>query len=170
MFFALAMDRALDAALDERTAELCAETGGRAVPAGNRHATLAFIGAVPRVDVERLAAIGAALPRARFDLSLDTVGTFKDARVAWIGPARTPPDVLALHAALAVSLVGQGFRIDERPYHAHVTLARHCRRTMAQRAVQALAWPVRSVVLYESITTSQGPRYEPRAQWPQDGR
>ena len=166
MFYALAMDRTLDGALDAHAADLVSETGGRAVPSANRHATLAFVGAVPRADVERLRAIGAGLRGAGFELSLDTVGSFKGARVAWIGPSRPGTDVLALHASLAARLAEEAFHIDERPYHVHVTLARHCRRTIAQRRVQAIAWRVRAVVLYESITAEQGPRYEPCAEWP----
>ena len=166
MFFALAMDRALDGVLDAHAAELVAVTAGRAVPAANRHATLAFIGTVPRADIERLAALGAGMSRAAFDLELDTVGTFKGARVAWVGPSRAPGELVTLHGGLAASLVEARFPIDERPYHVHVTLVRHCRRTIAQRHVPPLAWPVREVVLYESITTPQGPRYEPRARWP----
>jgi 2'-5' RNA ligase len=169
MFFALAMDHALDGALDSQATALVAATGGRAVPPANRHATLAFIGTVPRDDIARLAAVGTTLPRAPFDLALDTIGTFKGARVAWIGPSQTPPALVALHGTLAAKLVEQGLPIDERPYHAHVTLARHCLRTLAQRKVPPIAWPVREVILYESITAPQGPRYEPRARWPLDG-
>jgi 2'-5' RNA ligase len=169
MFFALAMDRALDAALDAQSADLVAVTEGRPVPACSRHATLAFIGMVPRAEVARLAAIGASLPGALFDLALDTIGAFKGARVAWIGPSTVPPALVALHTALAQRLRDDGFPVDARAYHAHVTLARHCRRTLASRRVATIAWPVRSVVLYESITAPQGPRYEPRAQWALSG-
>jgi 2'-5' RNA ligase len=166
MFFALAIDRALDGALDAHAAALVAATGGRAVPATNRHATLAFIGTVPRTDIVRLTTIGAGLPRTPFDLALDTIGTFKGAHVAWIGPSGIPAELVSLHGILAAQLFEQRFPVDERPYHAHVTLARHCRRTLPQRGVAPLAWPVREVVLYESITAPQGPRYEPRAHWP----
>jgi len=165
MFFALAMDRALDAALDAHAVELAAATEGRPVPAANRHATLAFIGVVPRAELARLVGIGVALPDAPFDLALDTLGAFKGARVAWVGPSHLPPVLVALHDAVAARLRDEGFPVDARPYHAHVTLARHCRHTLAERRVAPIAWPVRSVVLYESITAPQGPRYEPRAQW-----
>ena len=168
MFFALPAGGAPDADLDTLSGSIAAESEGRPVFASNRHATLAFVGQVPHAAVARLIEIGDALPRARFELALDTVGSFKGARVAWIGPSRVVPELDALHDALCARLRGGAFRVEERPFHAHVTLARHCRRTLPQRRVAPIAWPVREVVLYESIGTPGGPRYEPRAAWPLD--
>ena len=168
MFFALPADGALDADLGTLTGSIAAATEGRPVSASNRHATLAFVGQIPQAALAQLVEIGDALPRAGFDLTLDTVGSFKAARVAWIGPSRVVPELDALHAALSARLRGGAFRVEERPFHAHVTLARHCRRTLPQRTVAPIAWPVREVVLYESIGTPDGPRYEARAAWPLD--
>ena len=142
------------------------EAQGRAVPRENLHATLAFVGAVPQDAVTRLVRIGDALPRPSLVLLLDTVGSFRGARVAWIGPSQVPLPLARLHDALARALRADGFAVEERPYHPHVTLARRCGRIVAPRTIEALEWRVPAIVLYESIGAPGGPRYEPRAQWP----
>lgn len=168
VFFALPIDAAVDAHLDSLVPRIVAESDGRAVPAGNLHATLAFIGAVTRDELEQLIEIGSATAGAPFDLALDTVGSFKGARVAWLAPSRLPPALMVLHEALTTRLRAGSFRVEDRPFHPHVTLARHCRRAIAARTIAPIAWRVRRMVLYESVTMPQGPRYEPRAAWPFD--
>ena len=166
VFLALPIDGALDACLDTLLPAIVEEAQGRIVPVSNLHATLAFVGAVPLEDVERLIEIGEALPRAGFELALDTLGSFRGARVAWIAPSMLAPALMTLHAALDARLREAALRVEERPYHPHVTIARHCRRVVATRSLAPIPWPVRRVVLYESVTTPQGPRYDARASWP----
>jgi 2'-5' RNA ligase len=73
--------------------------------------------------------------------------------------------LLDVHAALASQLSAASFSLDPRPWHPHVTLARHCRRPLARREIAPLAWHVAEVTLYESISEPGGPRYEPLAAW-----
>jgi 2'-5' RNA ligase len=163
VFFGLPVDHALDAHLDTLVKAAVDEAQGRAVPAANLHATLAFLGNVTRDAVASLARMGDALPCERFVLHLDRLGSFKGAGVAWIGPSRLPQALITLHTALSQRLAEGGYRVDDRPYQPHVTIARHCRHALSPRAIAPIAWPVTRVVLYESITAAGGPRYEPRA-------
>jgi 2'-5' RNA ligase len=165
LFFGLPVDGALDRHFDTLVKGFVDDAQGRAVPAENLHATLAFLGSVPRDALCDLRSIGAALPRAGFGLVLDTVGSFQGARVAWIGPSQRPGALLALHEALTERLREDGYRVEARPYLPHVTVARHCHRALATRTIAPIAWPVTRIVLYESITAAGGPRYEPRASY-----
>jgi 2'-5' RNA ligase len=167
VFYGLPLDDALDA-LAPLLPPIVQEAQGRPVPPANLHATLAFVGSVAPDGVDRLMQIGERLPRAPITLALDTVGSFRGARVAWVAPSRLPPALTVLHDALAARLRDDAFHVEERPYRPHVTVARHCRHTLVTRSVGAVSWRVQRIVLYESIGADDGPRYEPRAEWPLD--
>jgi 2'-5' RNA ligase len=166
LFFALPVDSALGDTLEELAHHAASMSGGRALPRANLHATIAFIGSVPRTQIATLCAIGGALRGDACDVTLDTLGSFRAARVAWIGPSHVPASLPALHDVLASHLAAASFSLDERPWNPHVTLARHCRHPIARREVAPLAWRVEHVVLYESIGATGGPRYEPLETWP----
>jgi 2'-5' RNA ligase len=169
LFFALPVDPTLAATLALLAREVAQQTGGRAVPQENLHATLAFLGSVAHAAIAPLKSIGDALPRVSFDVSLDTLGSFRQARVAWMGASHVPPALSQLHAALSRALAAAGFGIEERPYHLHVTLARHCRVPSRREATAPLAWRADRIVLLESVTAAAGPRYDAIATWALDG-
>ena len=166
LFFGVPVAAPLREALGALADAIAARAQGRAVPVANLHATLAFLGTVPRVRIADLRAIGDALRAPRCEVQLDRVGSFRGARVAWIGTAAIPAPLAALQADLARRLGDAGWTLDARPFNLHVTLARHCRAALATDTVPALAWPVADVALFESIGTTDGPRYEPLAAWP----
>ena len=166
LFFALPVDAPLAEALATLAHSAAAASGGRALPAGNLHATVAFIGSVPREAIATLRAIGAALRAPALEVALDTLGSFRGARVAWIGPSDVPAALLELHGALSAQLGAASFTLEARPYHPHITLARHCRHPIARRGVPPLAWRIDELVLYESVSAQGGPRYEPLDAWP----
>lgn len=166
LFFGLPIEGALRAPLEALARALAAASGGRAAPAADLHATIAFLGSLPHDRIAPLRAIGAALGADAVEVTLDTVGSFRAARVAWIGPSRVPRGLTALHAALTAKLAASSFALDARPYHPHVTLARHCRKALPRAGIEPLEWRIERVVLYESIGATGGPRYEERAAWP----
>ena len=165
LFFGLPVDAALAEHETTLVPALVQEAQGRPVPAHNLHATLAFLGSVPIGSIGELTGIGAALPRTMLQLTLDCVGSFRAARVAWLGMTRVPAALAALHAALRARLAAAGMRVEDRPYQPHVTIARHCARMLQPRGITPIAWPVRRIVLYESVTAPDGPVYTPRAAW-----
>jgi 2'-5' RNA ligase len=124
-----------------------------------RHLTLKFFGAVP--DLAPVAQFVAESVRRRepFSLSLGGGGAFPNARrasVLWLG-VHEGSDRLAELAA--------PFATDDRPYRAHLTLARVSKARDLRAAVDALdgcgtiePWTVEEVVLYEcygSVNTEQ---------------
>lgn len=122
-----------------------------------RHLTVKFFGAVP--DSGSLAEFVAdsVLPRAPFTLTLGGGGAFPNARrasVLWLG-VRDGGDALAALAA--------PFADDDRPFRAHLTLARTSRGRDLRPIVAALnalapspAWTVEDVVLFDSDTRADG--------------
>lgn len=174
LFFALPVDPPLRDVLGALAAEVAQRAEGRAVPAANLHVTLAFLGNVARACLPRLDEIGsrcaqALVQSAPLALMLDRVGSFRRAGVAWIGPSEVAEPLCAVQSALVRALGEAGFAIDARPWNAHVTLARHCRRPTGEASHPALRLPVRGLALYESVSATDGPRYEALARWPSCG-
>src|SRR5947207_7507171 len=140
VFFALVPDAATQALLDVLARDVAACAGGRAIVGANIHLTLAFVGDVDPDRIDVLREIAIALPRDAFVLTLDCVGTFRRAEIAWIAPSQVPAPLLELQAHLAAALAKDDFRIEERPFHAHVTLARRCTRNIAMARAIPVEW------------------------------
>ncbi|MEX2225886.1 MAG: RNA 2',3'-cyclic phosphodiesterase [Dehalococcoidia bacterium] len=93
------------------------------------HITLKFLGAV---DAQRVEAISTALriglqDAPPFDLRPDTIGSFggrRNLRVVWVGVGGDTAALTALAAAVERALVPLGFATEQRPFNAHLTLAR----------------------------------------------
>jgi len=159
VFFALVPDAATQALLGVLARDVALRAGGRPIVNANIHLTLAFVGEVDPDRIDVLREIVIALPREAFVLTLDCVGTFRRAEIAWIAPSHAPAPLLELQSHLAAALAKDDFRIEERPFHAHVTLARHCRRPIAKAHSMPIEWRVRRVALLASIAGHGGVCY-----------
>jgi 2'-5' RNA ligase len=166
LFFALPVAPPLADSLAALGQAMARAGDGRAVPAGNLHVTLAFLGNVHRARIHVLTAVAAGLHGLRVTLTLDTQGTFRRAGVAWIAPREVPAALQALHAALSDALVAAGFALEPRAWRPHVTLARHCARPVAPVLRAPLHLDVDAFALYESVTEPAGPRYDELGRWP----
>ncbi len=92
----------------------------------NLHLTLAFLGEVPGLEGAQAAMAGV---RARpFRLELGGLGRFErpEGDLWWMGVQRNPA-LEALQKQLCAQLRRQGFRLEERPFRPHLTLARRVR-------------------------------------------
>ena len=159
LFFALMPDDALRIALASLGRELAQRIGGRAVPAHNVHLTLAFLGEVEEARVPPLRTMLDALPRAAFALTLDRVGEWHHAGVAWIAPSVVPPALVALHARLDEALAAERYPVEARPFRPHVTLVRRRSRMLPERATTPLEWSVRRLALVRSESVDGAVRY-----------
>ena len=164
MFFALVPPPPLAQSLGALARDVARRARGRPVPADNIHLTLAFVGAWPRARLPELVHIGAQVRARAIELSLDTLGGFRRAGVAWIGAAATPA-LNALATSLATALATAGVALEDRPLAPHVTLARKCRGPYPDERVTPLAWTADAVTLLESETRAEGARYRPLARW-----
>ena len=105
-----------------------------------------------------------------FDVSYEGVGTFPNRnhpRVIWIGCENLDGQLLRLKNDLDVSLVPHGFPIEERSFHAHVTLG----RVKSERGIKDLlsmlenltfeprSAKAQSIVVMKSTLKPQGSEY-----------
>lgn len=101
----------------------------RWVGAEGSHLTLRFLG---EADPSRAEPLAAGLPEAirsfaPFAISAGGFGAFPDAsrpRVLWLGLSDPEGMLAPLVGAVDAALRKGGFRVEERPFHAHLTLAR----------------------------------------------
>ena len=152
-----------------RVAERLREQGwpGRWVAPENYHLTVAFLGSVdPARLPDVLTAVGDAAPQlAPFDVPLDTVGAFPNARrprVVWVGPQIAVPAFGTLCGVVRSELAALGFTFEPHT-DAHVTLARAAGPTVALPAVdppRIPPLPIVELTIYESFTERGGARYE----------
>lgn len=139
------------------------------------HVTLRFLG--PTLD-DRLPALEAALAEAAagvraFRVVLAGAGGFPSddrPRAIWLGIGQGSAPLTALAEGLERALATRGWPADERPFRAHLTLARSDGVPDAAAAVGRLkslaaglnaAWTADRVILFESVTGGGPARYVP---------
>ena len=141
---------------------------GRATPPANWHLTLRFVGRASAVERERMlhTLSEASLP-GPFRVTLGSLGAFphrRRATVLWVGASGSSA-LGELAAACEEAAVSAGFAPEDRPFHAHVTLARmrppHDVAELVARAEQfRVPLRVGTVTLFQSHLGPGGARYE----------
>ncbi len=122
--------------------------GAAPVPADKLHVTLHFLGGLP---AERLPEFldGFSVPFAPFRLDLDRSAVWHNG-IAVLEPEQPPPELPALHARLAASLVALGLHPESRLYRPHVTMARSASGATLPAGFPPVSWDVRGYALVES--------------------
>ncbi|HVL81803.1 MAG TPA: RNA 2',3'-cyclic phosphodiesterase [Actinomycetota bacterium] len=142
--------------------------GARWTRPDGRHLTLRFLGEVAdgRVpDISR-ALRAAASSQRPFAAAFDRVGGFpslRRPRVLWVGIGPGATEMAALAASVEGELAGLGYDPEDRPFTAHLTLARFREpRPLGELpAVEVPTDPFRvgEVVLFRSELHPKGARY-----------
>lgn len=143
----------------------------------NMHLTVRFIG---HVDDTRAASIVDALTPPldipRFDVVLGGCGMFPPSgppRVIWIGLTQGLPSLAAMHGEFDRRLQPFGFEPENRPFSAHLTIARIkdapkgargvLRDALARVDLHSPPSAVTRATIFRSHLSPKGPRYEPLA-------
>lgn len=151
-----------DAATRDALAVLQTGVRGRKVAPANLHLTLAFLGSQPRASLPLLDSLLDTLPEQRFTLTIDSYGYFSKARIAWAGPSAMPDPLLWVYNALVNALdEAQVLYKSSGGFRPHVTLARDAERVDPQATPSpAIAWPVDTIALVESVPVQGGVHYQ----------
>ena len=163
VFFALWPDDTTRSALRFATQRAVQASSGRPIAKDNLHLTVAFLG---ELTADGLAAARAVPPIqvGEFEITLDAVGVWPESKILWLAPMAPPPALGELEARLWDGLADRGFRVEERIYRPHVTLARRARAI--EEVVEPVRWPVRELALVESIPYGKSVHYEVLETWP----
>jgi RNA 2',3'-cyclic 3'-phosphodiesterase len=141
------------------------------------HITLQFLGATSESQyacvVQRLGCLNApAVP-----IKLEGIGFFDRAGVFFAGILATP-SLAGLQARVTAATSHCGFEPEDRPYHPHITLARRKGQSNGIRNLKARIeslhvtaprfspFTAREFLLYESIPSPSGSRYQVRNRFP----
>jgi 2'-5' RNA ligase len=166
LFFALWPPHALRAEILKCVHQLPESSAGRAVPVANFHITLAFLGDVRASRVDQALSAGARTLARPFELCLDRIESWPDAKVLCLAPTEVPP---ALEGRLRLNLLERQFRLKRQHFRPHVTLARDRPRHRPPASIAPLRWSVDDFVLVRSEPASGGSKYVVLARWPLQG-
>jgi RNA 2',3'-cyclic 3'-phosphodiesterase len=139
------------------------------------HLTVRFLGATDptRVDAVSAAVDAVASTIAPFRVTIGGAGAFPSAarpRTLWLGVNEGQAELANIAAHLDEALVAGGWPHDDRPFRAHLTLARAdgrregplVARTLEQRAAKfETVFAANRVILFESLTGGGPARYVP---------
>ena len=167
LFFALWPDDTQRERLLGAIRDVSPPSGGRAVPAGNLHVTLAFLGNVAPERVPDLRAVAEASVWPDTCLVFDRLSWWPKARLLCVEAQSLPASVAEAVQAFHEDLRLKGFSIERRPFRAHVTVARNVASSPVDprgQPIPPISWPVREVVLVASTPTPGGSAYRVLAQ------
>jgi len=128
------------------------------------HLTLAFLGELDDQRVAEAKRVADGIRMAAFDLALDRIGYWKHNRILWAGGVS--PRLTLLAKNLDAGLRAADFRLDSRPFVAHMTLVRDAHCAESPVLAEPVAWPVSEFLLVESKLSSEGASYETIGRWP----
>jgi 2'-5' RNA ligase len=168
LFFALWPDEGTRAAIAALARERIRRQA-RPVAADNLHITLAFPGSVTARVQACLEEAAGRLTGVAFELSIDRLGYWPGPRIIWAAPSQTPPGLWSLAAALREVLAACGLEPENRPYQAHITLARKANRALTVTRIAPLPWSVSQFCLVESVSEPAGVSYRILRAWPLEG-
>jgi len=132
---------------------------GRWVRNNNIHLTVLFLGLLTQKQLSEIISQADKLIIPEFSLNLTTSGSFKKAKVAWLGMDIIPEPLLLLNQQLTSAALKADISIEQKSYKPHVTLARKV-VTMEQKEMPAINWKVSAFVLFKSVSSVQGVQYQ----------
>lgn len=165
LFFALWPSEQQQQAWARMAKEWLPRDGSRLVPSQNLHLTLLFIGEVDQDQRRCLEQVADAVGGDPFVLHFDISGYWRRPQVAWWGCSQTPEPLLNLVQALQRGATGCGLKVDQRPYAAHLTLARKVRKAPVPMTPEVGEWGLDRFALLRSQLTPGGALYEPLRYW-----
>jgi RNA 2',3'-cyclic 3'-phosphodiesterase len=163
LFFALWPDAAAKGALARAAREASEVCGGRAIPQPDIHLTLVFLGETDAGLIPDLSAAARSVRAAPIALWFTRLSYWKHNHIVWAG-ASAAPGLEALVLTLQDLVEPLGFRLERRPFVAHLTLVRNARQPPPPTAID-VRWTSTEFALVQS-EGGAGARYRTLARWP----
>ena len=101
----------------------------------------------------------------RHSLPIDQARYWKHNEIVWVGPDTMPMRLNALVESLQAELKANSFKLEKRPFAAHITLIRNARAPESLPPLPPTHWPVEECVLVESVPAGKGRSYEVLARY-----
>ncbi len=176
LFFALWPGPDAQRALAQSTHAAVAASGGRPIPTGNLHVTLAFLGNVERARLAALCEVARDLARpggVPLRLRFQTLQHWRRPQIlcATVDAAAVQASgAAALAARIRAAARAAGFSPDLKPFHAHVTVARKVARAPDEQPMQPVDCDCTAFALVLSTNRADGgSAYSVVESYPLDG-
>jgi RNA 2',3'-cyclic 3'-phosphodiesterase len=166
LFFALWPEDRVRLALAPQRLEAARATSGRPTMPVTLHLTLAFLGNVLESRLPELKKIAQQIDLEAFDYTIDLVGCFEQAGVAWLASEDPPDQLYKLQQTIHNALLKAGFDVDLRKFRPHITVARNIDRAFEARPIPPIRWPIRQFSLVGASRDDHGVTYDVLESWP----
>jgi 2'-5' RNA ligase len=180
LFVGLAVDERVKETLERLSLRLRAKEDGLRWSAPDQwHVTLVFLGEVDDGARARLVRELAEVRQPVLTLRMERLGVFERVGILH-AEVEVSTELLRLYEAVAAAVKRVGLEVEERPYRAHITLARsrnkdgrktieRLRRTAEQQKLDG-RWEAAEFLLYESQLSPGGSRYVVRERFALQGQ
>lgn len=138
----------------------------RPVPSANFHITIAFLGSIAAGKLPAVIDAADQVDGEPFELTLDRLESWRAAHAVCMTISMIPPALAAVVERLRFSLLARRVAADQKPFRAHLTVARDWREGGLDQPVGPYRWPVTEFVLVESTLRPGGSQYHVVRAWP----
>ncbi|HTV09872.1 MAG TPA: RNA 2',3'-cyclic phosphodiesterase [Candidatus Aquilonibacter sp.] len=176
LFVGLAIGRGVKESLERLTLRLRAKDDGlRWSTPDQWHVTLVFVGDVDDAGRARLVRELGVVRQPELELHMEQAGVFERSGI-FFAEVEVTDALRRLYEAVAEAARRCGLAVEERPYRAHITLAR-ARNRDGRKSIERLKraavshrlrakWSAKEFLLYESQLSPGGSRYVVRERFP----
>jgi RNA 2',3'-cyclic 3'-phosphodiesterase len=130
----------------------------------NFHVTLLFLGNIDAVQEQQLVSAAAKIQSDCVQLCFDTLAFWRKPGILCLTASQQSDALLALVEKLQMLAYDIGIETEERPYKAHVTLARKA-KFRHELDVKPFYWQAEGFVLAESTQSELGVAYRVLHRW-----
>jgi len=139
--------------------------GVRKLKPNNLHMTLLYLGNIDAVMQNEIVLKVAGLKCAPFSFQLDAMQYWRTPKVICLTVSQQPKPLLDLANQLLEICKQYPIHLHDRPYQGHVTLMRKAKQAYSLNYAP-IQWQANEFVLVESISTTDGIRYDILMRWP----
>ena len=164
LFFALWPDDRQRERLRDTMAPLARQVEGRAVPRGNWHVTLVFLGNQPAERVASLLETGSTVDMEEVRLRFDKLVFWQRPKIACLQAVSVPLALGQLVTRLQSALEPLGIEPEAGTYRPHITAVRAARSFEPLSLARPLELTFSEFDLVESVSTRDGVQYRPLKQ------
>ncbi|MDO9105519.1 MAG: RNA 2',3'-cyclic phosphodiesterase [Methylovulum sp.] len=139
------------------------------VPAANLHVTLVFLGLVDAAQQSALLEEAAMIPGAKLTITFNQLEYWQKPGILCLTASDASAELLMLADSLTAMAKKLAIPVDERPYLAHVTLARKAKHPV-ELAFEPVIWQADMFCLFESVSSENGVEYRVIKRWAMESR
>jgi RNA 2',3'-cyclic 3'-phosphodiesterase len=146
--------------------ELLIDPRLKKVSTKNLHVTLVFLGLINEKQEQQIIEAANNISASSINMQFDQLTFWQQKRgILSLTSASQPEYLLTLVKQLQNRVIEKGIEIEQRPYTAHITLARNLKQP-PEIKVEAIPWHSDKFVLVHSVSTKHGVDYQIINSWP----